>query len=88
MTRLWLQNTACTITPKSDAQGQLCAFTWNGRTYHIERVLQHWRVDCDWWSDAGQVSREYWAVTTKADLLCVLYCDRCAQRWYLSKVYD
>jgi len=88
MTRLWSQSAACEITPKHDRRGQRGAFTWHGRTYRIERVLQHWRVDCDWWSESGSVSREYWTVITKDHLLCVLYCDLCEQRWYLSKVYD
>ena len=86
MTRLWADGAS--ITPHGDAQHHLRAFTWHGRTHTIQRVHQQWQVAGDWWSEAGEVSRDYVAVTTTAGLLCVLYYDHDEQRWYLAKVYD
>ncbi len=88
MTRLWSDQAEHVITLKYDRRGHLISFTWQGHTHVIQQVCQRWQVDSDWWSEDGQVSREYWAVTTKDGLLCVFYYDLLDQRWYIAKVYD
>jgi hypothetical protein len=49
---------------------------------------QRWRLDGDWWGDAGWVWREYIALTTADGMLCVIYFDPHDQTWHLSRVYD
>ena len=42
----------------------------------------------DWWSEAGAVSRMYYTLTTKENMLCVIYYDYLQAGWRLAKVYD
>ena len=86
MTRLWTQ--ANEITVQLDAQDNLSAFRWQGRSHAVQRIWQCWQVDSDWWSDAGSVSRLYYTLTTKENMLCVIYYDYGQALWHLAKVYD
>ncbi len=86
MTRLWPQGEA--IEVREDRAGNVAGFEWHGHTHTITQVRQRWQVDADWWSEAGAVSRIYFAVTTKEGLLCVLYYDGLAAQWRLGKIYD
>jgi hypothetical protein len=85
MTRLL---NADAITVKVDGEQNPLAFTLEGRTRAIEHVHQHWLVDTEWWSEAGHVHREYYAVTTSDGLLCTLYRDFVEEQWCIEKVYD
>lgn len=76
------------IDTRANERGHLDAFTWRGELHRIARVRQRWRVDSDWWTERGAVSREYYAVTTDSGLLCVLFCDVATREWRLARVYD
>jgi hypothetical protein len=86
MTRLWTRDND--ISVQTDAHENLSAFRWQGRTHTIQRIWQCWQVDNDWWSEAGAVSRIYYTLTTKENLLCVIYYDYLQEGWRLAKVYD
>lgn len=49
-------------------------------------AVQHWVADVDWWD--RPVSREYWRVLLQGRLLCEIYEDRLAGRWYVERIYD
>ena len=86
------------IDPRPNDSGQVGGFVWRGELHRIARVRQRWRVDSDWWSERGAVSREYYAVTTEGGLLCVLFCDAASdaaafdaasqREWRIARVYD
>ncbi len=50
------------------------------------RLLLGWIVDVDWWSQP--VSREYWRVLLREQLMCEIYRDQADGAWYLERVYD
>ena len=88
MTRLF--NPALPITIESDSAGRPVRFSVHGRRQRLAQVLQHWRVDADWWVEEGAVHREYWAVTTLEGVMCVIYRDTASTEdgWFLVKIYD
>ena len=86
MTRLWIQGMLVRV--EQDPRGCVRAFTWNGETHPVVKVVQRWQVDSDWWTEQGRVHRDYQALTTTDGLLCVLYFDFQDERWYVSKLYD
>jgi hypothetical protein len=86
MTRLWGEGVAIVVT--QDAHGWPVRFVWQNQAHAVQRVLQHWQVDTDWWSEQGRVFRDYVSLTTTDGLLCVVFCDLLSQGWYLAKVYD
>ena len=86
MTRLFSE--AETIQPRLDQLGRPSSFTWATRIHTIDHVIQRWEVDTEWWSELGRVNREYFAVTTREGMLCVLYFDHLDEQWRLEKIYD
>jgi hypothetical protein len=52
----------------------------------VTRVLNHWRIDCDWWR--SPVSREYWRLLIDDDLALECFCDRASTEWFVERVYD
>ena len=52
----------------------------------VSRVLNRWRIDCDWWR--MPVSREYWRLLIDDALALECYCNRANAEWYVERVYD
>ena len=52
----------------------------------VTRVLNRWRIDCDWWR--SPVSREYWRLLIDDDLALECYCNRASAQWFVERVYD
>jgi hypothetical protein len=51
------------------------------------RPVQRWLADVDWWS--RPVSREYWKVLLRGQLLCEIYRDLLADdSSFIERVYD
>jgi len=51
------------------------------------RPVQHWLAEVDWWS--RPVSREYWKVLLRGQLLCEIDRDLLAEdSWFIERVYD
>lgn len=63
-------------------------FVWEKATYIVERVVQAWEVDTDWWESTGRVWRAYYAVLTTDGLMVVIYQDLLTEEYYVSKLYD
>lgn len=65
-----------------------------GRPEHIQgdpligpvQPVQRWVADVDWWS--RPVSREYWRVLLRDQLLCEIYRDLDGGAWYVERVFD
>lgn len=85
MTRLFLdESIRCTL----DDSGRPLHFQWHGRRHVVERVVQQWQVDTDWWAPDGRVHRDYWAAITAEGVLLVFFLDHSDGKWYLAKIYD
>ncbi len=52
----------------------------------VTRVLNRWRIDCEWWR--GPISREYWRLLIGDDLALECFCDRLTNDWFLERLYD
>src|SRR5438270_13921849 len=52
----------------------------------VTRVLNRWRIDCDWWRDP--VSREYWRVLMGDVLALECFFNRVYGGWLMLRVYD
>lgn len=87
MTRLWTEGLP--IEVQTDDRAQPTALLLNERRYVIERVVQQWEVDTDWWSAQGRAWRRHYAVTTcEGGLFCVIRYDVLSKEWRLERVYD
>lgn len=52
----------------------------------VTRVLNRWRIDCEWWR--SPISREYWRLLVGDDLALECFCDRSTNDWFLERLYD
>ena len=86
MTRMWPEGEPIIVA--LDGQGNPIRFVWQGHIYRVSRIWQRWQTDSEWWSPQGRVWRAYVSLSTNDGLLCVLYHDRLADEWFLSKLYD
>ena len=86
MTRAWMQDEPIDI--ETDPQGRLRAMRWHGQRHAIERLVEWYQIDLDWWSSQGHVRRNYYTVITRTGLLCVLYYDFLSEGWSLARLYD
>ncbi len=50
------------------------------------RVVQSWIVDVDWWDKP--VSREYWRVILREQLMCEIFRDLDRGGWFVERIYD
>ena len=63
-------------------------FSWQHRSQRVLEVCNRWRIHTRWWEPQQAVWREYWKVVTDAGLLCLIYRDVEAGKWFLARVYD
>lgn len=85
MTRLFTHEP---ITVRVNDTGRPLSFVWLERKYLIERIIQRWEVDTDWWEVTGRIWRQYTALITTCGVLCVIYWDMVTEQWMVEKVYD
>ena len=52
----------------------------------VTRVLNRWRIDCDWWR--SPISREYWRLLIDDDLALECFYNRASAEWFVERVYD
>ena len=50
------------------------------------RPVLRWVAEVDWWS--RPVSREYWRVLLREQLLCEIYRDREQEAWFVERIFD
>jgi hypothetical protein len=66
--------------------GQPVAFTWRGRTYHVQ-VLANWKLQDRWWDPERHADRTYWRVMTKQLGVYELHQEN-EREWVLDAVQD
>ena len=74
MTKTWADGLPIRVEAV-DAQGVPASFGWQGQAHAVERLVQRWEVETDWWSEEGETRRLFVTVITKTGMLCVLFCD-------------
>lgn len=87
MTKAWAEGLPVRVETVS-ADGVPAAFGWQGQTHAVERLVQRWEVETDWWAEEGETRRLFVTLITKTGLLCVLFCDLMTGEWRLSRLYD
>ena len=87
MTKSWAEGLPVRVE-SVDANGVPASFGWQGQTYAVERLLQRWEVETDWWSEEGAVRRLFVSVITRTGLLCVLFFDYEREEWRITRLYD
>ena len=74
------------VRVRTDAEGLPTHLESAAGWQPVSRVLNRWRIDCDWWR--APVSREYWRVLLADELAIECYCDRLTGEWFVERVYD
>ncbi len=87
MTKSWAEGLPVRVDVV-DAQGVPNSFVWQGQTHAVERLVQRWEVETDWWADEGAARRLFVTVITKTGMLCVLFFDYETSDWRISRLYD
>ena len=87
MTKTWADGLPVRVDAV-DAQGVPASFGWQGQTHAVERLVQRWEVETDWWAEEGETRRLFVTLITKTGMLCVLFCDLVTGEWRLSRLYD
>ena len=49
------------------ADGVPAAFGWQGQTHAVERLVQRWEVETDWWAEEGETRRLFVTLIPSAD---------------------
>jgi hypothetical protein len=76
------------ITVAVDEDGVVSHFVWQEQQHRVERIVQRWQIDTEWWRGEGRIWREYLALITGDKLFCVIYYDRLCDEWRLIRLYD
>lgn len=86
MTHLWRDGLPVTVT--LDTHNLPTHLTWLERRVRVQRIVQSWLVDLDWWRPEGRIHRHYVALITADNRFCVLYHDLLTDAWRLVRLYD
>lgn len=83
MTQLWPEGLPIQVDA---VDGRPAALHWQKRRRLVRAVTDHWVIHDEWWHE--EIWRHYFELATADGLLCVVFCDMFAGRWYLERVYD
>ena len=75
------------ITVRHRQGEQRLTFTWRGRERRTW-ITSSWRLDANWWDEAGATHRIYYRVQTVAGAVYDLYHDRTRDIWALDRCHD
>jgi len=74
------------INVKTNVTGVPVSLTRNCRQEKVAAIYERWRISDEWW--AKKVERDYFRIRTSAGLVCDIYHDTAADRWYLDRIHD
>lgn len=86
MTQLWPAGQPIVVAVGVD--GLPTHFVWQEQRHPVRQIIQRWTLDLEWWRAEGRIWRDYLALITRDNLLCVIYYDRLAENWQLVRLYD
>jgi hypothetical protein len=62
-------------------------FTWRGKRYRVDALVQTWAIERAWWDRERRVSRRCFRVLARGGVYDLAF-DRLAQRWLLVGLVD
>lgn len=62
------------------------SFSWRGKTYMIESIIERWKDTGRWWQD--ETPKYFFRVKTADGGLWEIYLDTGSRLWFLYKIYD
>jgi len=74
------------INVRTNIKGVPVGLTRNGHREKVVAIYERWRVADEWWG--SEVERDYFRIRTSAGLVCDIFRNTVANRWYLSKIHD
>ena len=74
------------IKVRTNITGVPVSFIRNGHQEKVAAIYEHWKVADEWWGN--EVERGYFRIKTSGGLVCDIFRDTIANRWYLSKIHD
>jgi len=91
MTRLFCEGLPLQVTQNSRSQPAI--FTVNGQRFVVERIVQEWEIDTDWWTEQGRSWTRHFALVTRDNeagpgVFCVVVADMLREEWRMERVYD
>ena len=71
------------IKVKTDDKGSPVAVQMRGTVRRVARVIDHWRIDDEWWRDP--LSRMYYRVEYESGVTDTIYHDLISDEWYWQR---
>lgn len=68
-------------------RGAPAAFTWRGKRYRVDALVQRWTIERAWWDPRARVSRRCFRVLARGGVYDLAF-DRLARVWLLVGVLD
>jgi len=75
----------CEIRVSTNIKGVPLSFTRNGHRDKVAAIYEHWRVANE--SPSNKPEREYFRIKTSKRLVCDIYRDMMANRWYVGRIH-
>lgn len=79
--RLRPLNTPQAVHVETDASGRPVSVTFRNHCLVVDRVLDAWRIDDEWWREEP-VCRVYWMLTLEDGRPMTVFHDLLARRWW------
>ena len=76
----------CEIRVSTNIKGAPLSFTRNGQRQKVTALYYRWRVANE--SQINKPERDFIKIKTSKGLVCDIYRDMMAKRWYLSKIHE
>lgn len=74
------------IRVRSNVEGVPVGIIRGGKFERVKSIYQRWRVADEWWRQ--EIARDCFRIGTTSGLVCDIYRDMVANRWYLSRIHD
>ena len=75
----------CGIRVSTNIKGAPLSFTRNDHREKVTAIYEHWRVANE--AQSNQPGRDYFRIKTSKGLVCDIYSDMMANRWYLNRIH-
>jgi len=74
------------IKVSTNIKGVPLGFSRNGQRQRVTAIYERWQVANEW--RGSEPERNFFRIKTSKGLVCDIYRDMMAKRWYVSKIYE